>query len=471
MDEDIDVDDLALDSGRANGTVAAEAEFEEGTAPKQSVAHSPATSRTASTSALPMSSSSYRRPSTLSASYATLLSTSASRNSAMSMMQQAAAASTGSYRPPTMASFKAPPPLFAERLRHGSSPSGIRGDSQRSGDDRSLARSPYDSPHGTSTSVQEDARANLAYVPAPDPRAARLGENKIRQVLAMDAPSHRSVLPSRQRRRTSGQNRSDDDSDEEEDDDGYGNVGDILGSTSTGRGTSVPPPPPSRFAVGSLPISIGMARPAASNFRPAPERELERKTSVPSREGMFVPPLLLRNKSSSSSASNVAKKSVRVVEPTETRDGRGRGDAAASASSDKLALLGGDGPVEIGEKKHVGLPAVETGGPTGRKSAVGDGAVVSSLAQSLRQNTGQRSFATQVLREEEQDGVIESLPATSGATQRGAQTAQSEDGDGAVGDEDDEEEGEDEFVPPHEFVRRRGRSDEEMLSRSVGSES
>lgn len=393
MDEDIDVDNLHLEDGESK-SVLLEPEFEEATVPHQPTG-SPVSTRTG---AVPVSGSSYRRSSNLSASYATLLSTSASRNSTSSMMP---APSSGSYRPPSMASFKAPPPLFADRLQrtnsHGSSVPLSRD---------SLATSPNDSPHPTSTSVRQDTQIRLNYVPSPDPKAARMGEDKIRQVLAMDAPSHRDVLPSRTRRRTSDRRDQQDSPLDEEDD-------------VEARGGREAPPP--RFAVGSLPISIGMARPPTSQFRPAPERELERKTSVPSREGMFVPPLLR--------AGSGSKKTVRVVEPVEQR-----------GSSEARANVAAGGAIEIGEKRDTSRTLTAQGSAT-----VGGS---SSLAQSLRNPNGQRSFASQVVEEADESGAA---------------------GTGGSGQQDAEDEDE-EFVPPHEFLRRRGRSDEELLSRSVGSD-
>ncbi|KAL8287358.1 hypothetical protein RQP46_003810 [Phenoliferia psychrophenolica] len=138
--------------------------------------------------------------------------------------------------------------------------------------------SPPDTPHGAQTSVKTDILISASYVPPPSSSALREGEQLMRRTLALDAPSHRAPLPLRRNKARpvhpdADSNNNHEEEEEEED------------TTTTA---------PDRFVVGSLPIAMPASR-LARAATVAPERELERKTSVPAREGMFVPPLRRRS--------------------------------------------------------------------------------------------------------------------------------------------------------------------------------
>lgn len=197
----------------------------------------------------PASTSTFRpssfRPSSLSASYAGLLSSSLAR------------------RPPPPPPILSPPP-------------------QRS----IITASSPDPLHPTQPTAREDALDALAFIPPASEEAARSANKHLREAWALDIPSHRTNLPRRRKsltdknysRRNSQEDEITEDEieDEEEDDNGLNN-----------------------FTVGSLPITIG-PRPSKHKFSTFSiyedeERELIRKTSVPTRrEGFFVPPLPLK---------------------------------------------------------------------------------------------------------------------------------------------------------------------------------
>ncbi|KAM0790215.1 hypothetical protein ACM66B_005529 [Microbotryomycetes sp. NB124-2] len=401
MDEDIDVDEIELDEPVTD--------LDE---------HVPETEATTQQQQQQQqgqdASSAYRvgslRPtSTLSSSYAALLSSSsAARHPPVA----------SSYRPPSMASFK-PSPMFP--VNHGSSKFSTAASAGHSAS--SLLESAQATVTATSTSAREDARVEMDYVPSPDPKLAREGQSKIRQVLAMDAPSHRAPLPSRRRR--ASHRPSDDESDDQDQEDAATKVATSFASRQAA---------PAHAVVGSLPISIGFARPT-STFRPPTERELERKTSVPSREGMFVVPLLrqeARRRSQQQQQQQPALASSGIAIDTSPSPSRARQSSLS-----------------------------EGGGPGGQ----------SSLAQSLRQHPSNvRSFG-QVLREEEEEEADESVrrglrEETAAATTTTSPLRDDGADDGADDDDDDEEE----FVPPHLLLKNARRKDEQFLSRSVQSD-
>lgn len=356
MDEDLDVDDLDLDDAPV-----ASSDYDAGVAASPKIV--------ASSYRAP--SSSFRPSNTLSTSYATLLSSSLASRPAAPALSSSYTSSIG-FKPSRLTQKASAAPAVASSSRA--------------------------SPHGMSTSAREDAHVRLDYVNQPDPLAARKGERALRDVLALDAPSHRQLVPSRSTRRRPTANNDDNDDDDppSSDDD----------ETNNSRA------PPPAFAVGSLPIQIGMGRPPkmSSSFRPDGERELQRKTSVPSREHMFVPPALSRT-----------KKHVGIVEPEQK--------TATTAV-----------PMEIGSS---------TGGGNGGNATSSGGGGGGGLARSLRTFSGAQVGFARVA--EEEDEAEELLLV--------------DDGDERGGRDEDEDE-DDDFVPPHELTRR-ARTDEDFLSTSV----
>lgn len=411
MDEDIDVEELALPSSTEAGQATPEFDVPE---PQPA----PTTTQT-------FRPGSMARASSLSASYNALL------NSSLANRRPSAVASSKSPLLPAARSPLPPPATSASSTSN------------------SLGSTPPDTSHPTTTSAREDAQTTLAFIPRPDAQAARKGEQKIRDVLAVDVPSHRSPLPNKRlgRRRSSGGGGGMFDEHEEEEEE-----------PAEDRAA--------RIAVGSVPISIGFARPTTSTFRPPGERELQRKTSVPgSREGMFVPPLLRQGSGGAGGGGGQLagvgggaaggqvgqvqprRKSVGFVKPEE-----GSKAAAAQASSSSSSGAGVQ-PVEMSPPSTSSSSGTAIAASTSSRPSASNpsssSALSSSLAQSLRQHPsgGVRSFSQVAEEEEEQDDDVPS-PTTSKTDEV---------------DEDDED-----FVPPHEFVMR-GRTDEQMLSRSVSS--
>ncbi|KAK4050183.1 hypothetical protein OIO90_005165 [Microbotryomycetes sp. JL221] len=419
MDEDIDDDEMELDQASANPIDDLSGELNADNEP------------TAQASQQQQSNTFYPgsfRPSTLSSSYAALLNASSTR--------QTAPTTASSYRSPSMASFK-PAPMFDQ---HG------HGQSRNRALSPTQDYSPEGVLHPTSTSAKDDARVELAYVPKPDPKLAREGASKIREVLAMDAPSHRAPLPSR-RRRTSRQNLDSQDGVSDGDD----LVDDAKEDAKYSAGAN------QSAVVGSLPISIGFARPTSSTFRPPSERELERKTSVPSREGMFVVPLLRQE---------ARRRSLQQAQHSST-------SSLTGAVSTGIAIHGtgveGSPEMAIRNSSHA------TGNP-------------SSLAQSLRQHPSNvRSFQQVVEEEDEADDVVDASdqkrsglhpsldqPGSTGLARdrrsslgdRKVSDAAQGDSGGREGQDDDDED----FVPPHLMLKQQRRTDEQFLSRSVQSD-
>ncbi|KAK4049858.1 hypothetical protein OIV83_003914 [Microbotryomycetes sp. JL201] len=341
---------------------------------------------------------SLRPTSTLSSSYAALLSSSSARQPPFA----------SSYRPPSMASFK-PDPMFPP---HPSLSTRLSSSGQTD--------SPLDPEQvpSTATSARKDARVELDYIPSPDPKLVREGQSKIRQVLAMDAPSHRAPLPSRRRRPFF---RSDTEQDEFE--------SRAEGSVQATLTTSAP----AHAVIGSLPISIGFARPT-STFRPPSERELERKTSVPSREGMFVVPLL-------------------------------RQEAKRRAQQQQQH------PERLAPSPAASTVPIETGPSPSRPRQTSLSGQAGGLAQSLRQHPGNVRSFEQVLREEqeEEESVRRELQDERAAATGMLNPAQGSP-DGRVHVDDDDDDDEEDFVPPHELLKNQRRKDEQFLSRSVQSD-
>ncbi|GAA5937536.1 uncharacterized protein JCM15063_002044 [Sporobolomyces koalae] len=268
----------------------------------------------------------------------------------------------------------------------------------------------------THTSAVEDVKAREAGISTtssggpPDRRDVRRGEQKIRDLLAIDTPSHRRALPRKDQglqaqhpstatssdRNTKNENAGTDsheggDSDDDDHDD--------RDSSKT--------PPGSKFQVGSLPIPVAhqpSAR-AMSSWRPDPEREwaLEREKRKTNKDG----PTWIAGTPSSESP------------------------APPSSRTPRSAL-----PLEIG------------GPSSSQSSARPVGA--SSLAQSLR-NAPFGSFSSRAEREQQVSGPGEQLHVPSEAGE----------------DEDEADEEDDVFLPPHLVTAKSERKDERYLSRSV----
>lgn len=320
------------------------------------------------------------RPSGLASSFANLLSTSLAK-------------ATPPKRPvdPPFSSFKA----------SGSAPRSLGGGfaSYRPVNNSSspsflLSERPPDAKSPMEPSAGEDATISSTYVDPPSLESLRAGEQAMRKVLALDAPSHRANLP---RKRDKGKalhhHHHHDAAASPEEEDEEADAG--LEQQSVARA----------FMVGSLPISIGPppSRLPASAFDPLPERELMRKTSVPHREGMFVP--------RTSKYRTVPQSEV--VRPTPTTSTAGR--------------------------KSIPIPSFIA--PSRPKASAGP----SSLAQSLR-NPPLASFLSRTMVEDdEEDG--------SGS-----------DGEGGKGRGESVES--DGFVPPHVW-REQAMTEEEQLSRSI----
>ncbi|GJN92829.1 hypothetical protein Rhopal_005867-T1 [Rhodotorula paludigena] len=452
MDEDVDVEELDLaspsrppPSERLNS---ATFEMLDGETPPPG----PVPTAEQQEQQAPVSSSfrpgSFARASALSASYNALLASSTRGN-----------ASSRSAAPVS-------PSITATRAHASPTLSGVR-------DPQGLPPfSPPDAPSATVTSAREDAQSALQAATfehtrlsggrrsGPDPRDVRRGEQKIRDVLAMDVPSHRPRSGFKRRASVSGSHAGaasaarrdaerDDDEDESEEDDTV----DELRSSTAGLGMASPPPStaPSKLQVGSLPIALG--RPSAvnaalSSWRPDPERlwaqARERKTSQPTpREGLWVP----SHKSGSAASAS----------PSHAQMLAGGGAALVSGAAPTQ-------PLEIGSPSTPRPGAARGSGAGGATGISGLPLSSSSLARSLRNSPAAMSRRVDA---ESRNG-IEVAP----AGQRD-EPGRVENDDGAdVGDEDDEDDDEDEgFVPPHIVADRRARKDERYLSRSIGTRS
>ncbi|GAA5977561.1 hypothetical protein JCM10908_005019 [Rhodotorula pacifica] len=500
---------------------------------------SPATEAASRQQQIPDSSSfrpgSYQRASALSASYSALLS---SAKSAPSQPAVQAVASSPSISRTNSRTDGRPP--FSDSSKTLLS------------EDQLPPFSPPDAKSYTSTSAREDAKTALisatfehaerfrrgdadgssrgsssagtgggggiksSSYAGPDPRDVRKGEQKIRDVLAMDVPSHRprSGASSRQHEQHSTPGRGggggfDDDEDEddapssEEDD----TVEELASPAAVGMGMSSASIAASGDAsaansgsmpVGSLPIALGRpstVNAALSSWRPDPERlwaqqRRERKTSVPaSKEGMWVPPLRSPGLAAAAEPAPAA--------------------AQAGVSSPQITSGGQAVLLPVGDSTPSTTAPVEIGSPTiPRPADVGGGNGGSSLARSLRAQQGVGSFVqltssgTTAHRRSGGEGTG-SAPGPNGrdpfenerrsadrgsdgddedqedeedakiSTARRGDDRAKEEGEAAGRakptneDDEDEEDDDGEFVPPHLVKGRADREDEEWLSRSV----
>ncbi|GAA6063409.1 hypothetical protein JCM10212_005476 [Sporobolomyces blumeae] len=422
MDEDVDVDFLDLSSRPIFQQQPPEFAFVDTGSSAESVRSPGATGTQGQGSAFRPGS--YQRASALSASYAALLSSSAQNR-------------TG---PP-------PPPSSTSHLDQSTSPLPPR------------ARSPLDGPfsptptatpstadqreHPMTTSAREDVAARevrpsnseTGTRSTPDPRDVRRGEQKIRDVLAMDVPSHRRALP----RKGEGLRKGDESPQENEEEEGLegsddqrDRVGD-LASPGSRQGSS-------KFQVGSLPIPVA-GRPssqAMSSWRPDPEREwaLERE----------------REKKAGGAAGHALSASVR-------REGS---SWVPPPVDPQVSTTGDDRTPRATETPTRAVP-LEIGRSTSSSGQGGDAppahrTVSSSLAQSLR-NAPHGSFSARA----ERDTPSTANPPGGGGEQLHVPSEADEHDD----DEDDHEDDDGVFLPPHLVADRRARKDEKFLSRSV----
>jgi hypothetical protein len=333
-----------------------------------------------------------------------------------------------------------------------------------------------------------------AYI-GPDPRDVRKGEQKIRDVLAMDVPSHRPRGGTKQHEQQSTPGRGFDD-DEDDDDDAPSSEEDdtveelVCPSNDGSRGVvmseaSADPAgnsDASSMPVGSLPIALGRpssVNAALSSWRPDPERlwaqqRRDRKTS-----GSAAPPPL-------------HSPAGRLV-PEDAPGGGGSTSKSPQVTAGGQAILVSSSPSIPQSGTHASpTHPVEIGSPTiPRPADVGGGQGGSSLARSLRAQQGVGTFVqmtssgtTAAHRRSGGEGTG-SAPGPNGRDpfeneRRGADRGGDSDDDRRSAerkdvketdeekeDDDDDDDDDDEFVPPHLVKGRRDREDEEWLSRSV----
>ncbi|GAA6050585.1 hypothetical protein JCM3770_001474 [Rhodotorula araucariae] len=454
MDEDVDVAELDLASSRTTEPLES---------PSLEIVDGPTPPVQQHPSGLSSSfrPGSFQRATALSASYNALLAT-------------ASPAARASPRSPA-AGLPLSPAVTATRA-YGSSAARASGTAAQDGTLPPF--SPPEAHRPTASSARENAQMALAAATfehaqlsggggartGPDPRDVRRGEQKIRDVLAMDVPSHRPMYSARRRASvgmapSAAAYQADDDADSttSEENDAVGTLGasgtaDALSSTAPGAGAGAT----SKFQVGSLPIALG--RPSAvnaalSSWRPDPERlwaqQRERKTSLAQgREPPFVPPVRTHPHPSHAVPTAGGGAALLPVEPP---------TAPREIGSPETPRPGQGGAGGTGIS---GLPGSSVAG-TGAGSS-------SSLARSLRNtpasfgrraesdaaNGQQRGADLGVRRERQRGNGVEDLD-------------DDEDEDDEDEDEDEDEDGA--FVPPHLVAERRERKDERWLSRSIGS--
>lgn len=453
---------------------------------------------------IPVSSSfrpgSYQRASALSASYNALLSSAKSAPSrpavsAVSPVVHSPRSPFSALEEPTLTEDQLPPfsppdvrsymstsvreeaqtALLAATLEHAERSRRVDGDGSSRG----------------SSSVGGGGKGS-AYI-GPDPRDVRKGEQKIRDVLAMDVPSHRPRGGTKQTEQQSTPGRGfDDDEDDDDDDEPSSEENDTVeelvcpsnvGSRGVGMSEASGDPTggaeASSMPVGSLPIALGRpssVNAALSSWRPDPERlwaqqRRERKTS-----GSVAPPL--------------HSPAGRLV--PETAPGEGSTSKSPQVTAGGQAILVSSSPSIPQSGTHASpTHPVEIGSPTiPRPADVGGGQGGSSLARSLRAQQGVGTFVqltssgtTAAHRRSGGEGTG-SAPGPNGrdpfenerrSADRGgdsddnhsAEGKEVKDTDKAKDDAADDDDDDDDFVPPHLVKGRRDREDEEWLSRSV----
>ncbi|GAA5853959.1 hypothetical protein JCM9279_007615 [Rhodotorula babjevae] len=486
MDEDVDVDAFDLGSPQPRTVPLESPSLEVGNGP----AHTQQQQSVVSSSFRP---GSFQRASALSASYNALLATHSPKmrasphSPAVGLPVSPSVSATRAYGSPASRASPAPSAAAGE---HASTLPPF---------------SPPEAHRRTVTSAREDAQAALASSTlehsrsarsgGPDPRDVRRGEQKIRDVLAMDVPSHRPLQSTRRRASVDTPNaatyQADDDgtdsAETSEEDDVVADLG--GGSSAAGLAMSGLTSPNSggprgaqqqqqqQHQVGSLPIALGRpssVNAALSSWRPDPERDWaqarERKTSLAQgREQPLVPPL----KGASSSSSAAASAGARTI-PT------------AGGGAAVLPVEPPSAPLEI---ESPATPRPTSAGGTGISGMPGTGAssgqhgqtqgasvaMSSSLAQSLR--NAPASFGRRAEAEGRNGAREQPQPQEQGHVDRGALSSGTAAAEGVTvadeeGAEDDDDEDDDDddgaFVPPHLVAERRERKDERWLSRSIG---
>ncbi|GAA5935735.1 hypothetical protein JCM3775_003394 [Rhodotorula graminis] len=494
MDEDVDVDAFDLGSPQPRTVPLDSPSLEVGNGPSHGQQHQQQSAVSSS-----FRPGSFQRASALSASYNALLATHSPKMRAS----------------PHSPAVGLPVSPSVSATRAYGSPASRASPAPRAAGEQNSALPPFSPPEAhrqTATSAREDAQAALASSTlehsrlgrssggggGPDPRDVRRGEQKIRDVLAMDVPSHRPLHSMRRRASVDTPNaatyQADDDgtdsAETSEEDDVVPDLG--GGSSAAGLAMSGLTSPNStggprgaqqqqqhqQHQVGSLPIALGRpssVNAALSSWRPDPERDWaqarERKTSLAQgREQPLVPPI--KGASSSSAASG-----ARTI-PT-----AGGGAAVLPVEPPSAALEiespATPRPTSAGGTGISGMPGTgASSGQHGQGQAQGQGASVamsSSLAQSLRNapasfgrraEAEDRNGAQQQQHAHEQGHVDRGALSSGTAAAEGVTVADEEGAEGEEEEEDDDDDGA--FVPPHLVAERRERKDERWLSRSIG---
>ncbi|BGP18144.1 hypothetical protein JCM10213_007750 [Rhodosporidiobolus nylandii] len=387
---------------------------------------------------------SFQRASALSASYAALLSSSVSRSGAPaspSLTTASASALPASLGSPATASRAADGlPPFSPPNAHAPPTTSVREDAQNA-----LSASILERTSGAGT---ENGRAKT---PGPDPRDVRRGEQKIRDVLAMDVPSHRPLAGGR--RASVGHTYTPDADSADNDDDGMSDNGSEAGDRVDDLQTSIASlrSPPggtqtsgsSKFQVGSLPIALGRpstVNAALSSWRPDPERLWAQEREKE-----------LRRAGGAAAAGAERTGAFSYAPPAAPPAAAQRKPQASSAG-----WSGASQPLEIGSPAGAATSS--------RRASVAAGAgASSSLAQSLR--AGPASFSARAEAEQRFSRSRAAHRIGAGEPQ-GADELREEGGEGEDGEGEEDEEDEGTFVPPH-LLGRRERGDERYLSRSV----
>lgn len=247
--------------------------------------------------------------------------------------------------------------------------------------------------------------------------ARREGERKLRDVLAMDVPSHRSPLVNIRRTRQflqePNKNESeglDDSAGEEEEEEG--DIDDL----------------PSKFTVGSLPMNILQPPPKkllslASTFRPEPEL-MDRKPSA----------------NSSTNNNTSTSKLAPLIASSLISSKKEKKDISPPIAPQVVAM-------DMSRRMTPSTSDLNGGGG-------GAGMLSSSLSQSLRNPPSFMRPSTRVV-EEDIEPVVLKKEETNGRKK------------GKVGEDEDEDD-EDEFVAPHLWAAKKNQNKmEDLLSRSV----
>lgn len=482
MDEDVDVDDFDLGSPEPRSAPLESPSLEVGNGPQNNQQHA----ATVSSSFRP---GSFQRASALSASYNALLATASPK-----MRASPHSPAVGLPVSPSVSAVRA---HGSPATRASPGPTAARQD-----DSALPSFSPPEAHRQTATSAREDAQAALASATfeharlgdgsgrggpsGPDPRDVRRGEQKIRDVLAMDVPSHRPLHSTRRRASVgtpsaAAYQADDDETDSAQTSEEDDSVPDLGGTNSAaGLAMSGMASPGGAGAgpraggggphhqVGSLPIALGRpssVNAALSSWRPDPEREWaqarERKTSLAQgREQPFVPPI--KGQSSARGGGVPTAGGGAAVLPVEPRSAA----LEIGSPSTPRPTRKGAGGTGISGIHGAGASSDQKHGQDLGAGASASSAMSSSLAQSLR--NGPASFGRRVEAEGRNGARVDKDALSSGTARAEGVGVADEENNRDEGEEEDEED-EDGFVPPHLVAERRERKDERWLSRSIGT--